>query len=591
MSNRALATSSSDELEGYLQMDLPPQHVANMLRAEGKEEKEIDAFIEKYNESRHKIRKYIKKFIEKIERKYGDLDIPELMKKGMKFAQKHNFSKAEERKFINQVMTGDVDTPYVPFQEMAYTDMSKFLGFSTLPSFMNIKATDHAVLEEIATLFEESRGLHTAVKNNLSVYKSCAPEAITGRYDRDKHNITSFVHPVIVALFLSRISSLEKRMLISNIGRMIVQRSSHLLRKYHSYSSSVTKTELMCDLELMHDIAKDPNSMNYFSEETPLSNLLKRFKIQVELYKNVLSLRDGKYYSKSENDSALGRDYVSGLTQILQSYEWTYFDSPEFYHVQDEGTYLRKLLSVFSLRPTFTQLSSLMTTSTMGYSNFGASRLTFVNTPIINVRLPRNVFGGNQVGPNVRLSSALSQTENFIENKMIIPKHKMVIHSRELLFFYANRRYHTINFTNMDVSLRYLNLPGTVSNITGINKTEIHFDETFPIGNERFFLRSVVVLNNVPKSEFATTGCSAIVKSQFLPNGQPRGGPNAKPVYFYYNPVTANLMFVKNNLYTTNSPIMALSEHSGPNKPGFYDLARKLGTIYVYSDKEDNKTF
>jgi hypothetical protein len=585
MSNRTNTSTNTDDMEGYLQLDLPPQQLANMLRAEGLEEKEIDARIEKYEASRHKIRKYIRKFIDKIERKYGDLDVPELIKKGMKFAQKHGFTKSEERKFINQVMTGDVDTPYIPFQEMAYTEMSKFLGFSTLPSFMNIKATDHSILDEISTLFHASTGLHAAIKNNLSVYKSCSPEAITGKYDRDKHNITEFIHPVIVALFLPKISSLEKRMLISNIGRMVIQRSSHLLRQYRAYSASVIRTELNADLELMYDIAKDPNSMNYFSDDTPLANLLKRFKIQIELYKNVISLRDGKYYSRSEIESTAG-SYVAGLGKILQSYEWTYFDSPEFYHVQDEGTFLRKLLSVFSLRPTFTQLSSLMTSSTMGYSNFGASRLTFVNTPIINVKLPRNIYGGTQaVGGFVRLSSALSQTENFIENKMIIPKHKMVIHSRDVVFFYANRRYHTINFTNMDISLRYINLPGTMTSITSVNQTELHFDEDFPIGNERFYLRSVVVLNNVPKSEFATTGCSSIVISKLA--GNAKRNPN-RPVYFYYNPVTANLMFVKNSRYTTNSPIMALSEHRGPNKPGFYDLARKLGTIFIYSNKEDN---
>lgn len=583
MSNRTNVSKNTDDMEGYLQLDLPPQQLAIMLRKEGVDEKEIDARVEKAEAFKHKIKKYIKKFIDKIERKYGSLDIPELIKKGMKFAQKHNFTKTEERKFINYVMRGDVDTPYIPYQEMAYTDMSKFLGFSNSTSFMNIKPTDHATLEEISRLYHESVGIHTAIKNNLSLYKACAPEAITGKYDKDKHNIAEFIHPVIVALFLPKITSLEKRMLISNIGRMIIQRSHHLLRQFHAQSPSIIQSELNADLELMYDIAKDPNSMNYFSDESPLANLLKRFRIQIELYKNVISLRDGKYYAKSESDSG---SYVSGLSKILQSYEWTYFDNPEFYHVQDEGTFLRKLLSVFSIRPTFTQLSSLMPVSTMGYSNFGTSRLTFINTPIINIKLPRNHVGSTMpAGHVVRMSAALSQTDNFIETKMIVSKHRAVIHSRDLVFFYANRRYHTINFTNMDVSLRYLNLPGTMSSITSLNQTELHFDEDFPIGNERFFLRSVVVLNNTPKLEFATIGCSSIVISRHVNNGN-RGG---RPVYFYYNPVTANLMYVKNSKYTTNSPIMVLSEHRGPNKPGFYDLARKCGTIFVYSNKDDTK--
>lgn len=584
MSNRN-STKDFDEVETYLQTGLPSIQVANLMKLSGKDDAEISVHIEKYEESRRKIKKYIKKFIDKIERRYGELDVPELIKKGIKFANKHGFSKAEEKEFIDQVMRGD--DVYNPMPEMQYSDMSKFLGFSSVPSFMNIKATDHSILEEISQLFDGSKSIHASVKNNLSIYKSCAPEAITGRYDRDKHNISVFIHPIIVALFLPKLKAIEKRMLISNIGRMVVQRSIHLLKKYQAYSSSMLPTEFEADLDLMTDIAKDPNSMNYFSDDSPLSNLLKRFKIQIELYKNVLSLRAGNYYSKSENDN-IGDDYVTGLGRILQSYEWTYFDSPEYYHVQDEGTFLRKLLSVFSLRPTFTQLSSLMTSSTMGYSNFGASRLTFVNTPIVNVKLPRLSLAGNQAVPFVRLNSALSQTENFIENKMIIPKHKVVIHSRDLLFFYVNRRYHSINFTSTEMSLKYMSVPGTIQNITNVNQTELHFDERFNIGSgqrQTFFLRSVIVLNHIPKNEFATLGSSAIVIKKPSQTIQ----ANTVPTYLYYNPITANIMIEgKNKQYTTNKPIMTIPEYRTPTGPGFYDLARKMGTIFVYSSREDH---
>jgi hypothetical protein len=586
MSNRTTEKSDSmdNEIESYLKLNLPTQQIVSFLKTQGKDEKEIDATIEKYEESRKKIKKYIRKFVDKIERKYGDLDIPELVKKGIKFAKKHGFSPSEERAFVNHVMTGDVDTTYLPFQELAYTEMSKFLGFSTIP-MMNIKATDQALLDEIAKLYEHSKGLHQSIKNTLAVYRSCAIEAITGRYDRDKHNIAAFIHPVVVALFLPRIEAIQKRMLISNIGRMIVQKSMQYLRKYSVQAMTITKTELDADFELMYDIARDPNSMNYFSDETPLANLLKRFKIQIELYKNVVALRSGKYYSNNNYDVV--EDGITGLSEILKTYEWTYFDSPDLYHIQDEGTYLRKLLAVFSLRPTFTQLSSVMSTSSMGYSNFGTSKLTFVNTPIINVKLPRsNIFGASQSVPFIRLDSALSQTEHFIENKMIIPKFKTVIYSKDLVFFYANRRYHSVNFTNMDVSFRYINLPGTISNITNVNTTELHFNDSLSLGSEKFFLRSVVVLNKISKHEFATTGCSAIVVSKREPYA---GAPRPNPLYWYYNPVAANLMFPDPQKpgYTSNSPIMALNSVSGVNKPGFHDLARKFGTIYVYSGKDD----
>jgi len=235
-----------------------------------------------------------------------------------------------------------------------------------------------------------------------------------------------------------------------------------------------------------------------------------------------------------------------------------------------------------------TQLTSLASSSIVGYSNFGASRVSFLHTPIINVKLPR--FPNSSMSAPVRLSSALSQTESFVENKMIVPKHKMVFHSRDLLFFYVNRRYHSVNLASMETAhhLQYMTLPGTISNVTRVNQTDLHFDERFPIGssNNMFYLRSVVVLNDIPKSEFATIGCSSIVISRNAPPGLHR--PN--PVYFYYNPVTANLMYVDPNTrqYTTNKPIMTIPDHRTHIGPGFYDLARKFGTIFVYSDKNDN---
>jgi hypothetical protein len=586
MSNRTnQSTSSLGDYEHYLRSDLPIQVIISYLKAEGRDEKETDAIIEKIIEARKKVNKFMKRFVDKIERKYQDLDVPELMKKGLKFAHKHGFSKEEEKFFIDKVMTGDINKPYMPFQEMAYTEMSKFLGFSTVP-LMNIKATDQAILDEIAQLYEISKGIHNAVKNNLAVYKACSPEAITGRYDRDKHNISVFIHPVVVALFLPKIQSLEKRMLISNIGRMIIQKSSQFLRKYMSQSMATTRTELEADLELIGAIARDPNSMNYFSEDSPLVNLMKRFKIQIELYKNVLSLRSGKYYSRNDYDAE--NDAISGLHKILHSYEWAYFDSPELYNVQDEGTFLRKLLSVFSLRPTFTQLSSILPVSTMGYSNYGASKLTFVNTPIINVRLPRNNFGVQQPAQYVKLASSLSQTEQFVENKMIIPKHKAVIHSRDLLFFYVNRRYQSINFTNLNVEINYLNVPGTMSSITDINSTDLFFEDWIKISEEIFYLRSVVILNKVSSSEFATTGCSTLVVSKRQQDGSVR----PRPEYYYYNPVTANIMFHQKqaNNFVTNMPITKLGANPNQqvNSPGFTELARKLGTVFVYSSKADD---
>jgi len=215
----------------------------------------------------------------------------------------------------------------------------------------------------------------------------------------------------------------------------------------------------------------------------------------------------------------------------------------------------------------------------MGYTNFGVSRLTFVNTPIINVKLPVNMYGG-QAMPPVRMSSALTQMDHFIENKMIIPKNKSVIYSRRIVFFYANRRYQSVNFTNLDMCFKYMSLPGTMSSVTNVNETELHFDPFITIGNNRFNLRSVVVLNKISPHPFASTGCSTIVVAQ-----PDQSVGRTSNVYLYYNPVAANIKFEHGNEYVTNNPISIIPYNSfDPAVPGFVDMARKQGTVFVYAE-------
>lgn len=580
MSNRKSENAGTCDLEHYLKNSLSKIQIANMMRLEGKDDKEIDMCIDKYEQSKHKVSKLVKKFTDKILAKYGNtLDVPELVKKGMKYADKNNFTEEEKNAFMNHVMKGDVNIQYNSNDEVLMSEMAKLFGMSNIPGLMlDIKAPDQAILDEIAQLYELSKQAHYAVKSNLAIYTDCAPEALSCTFDKEKHNANIFIHPVIVALFLPKIKALEERMLITNIGRLVISRASQYLRKYASVMSETLQTEVKADFELMLDIAKDPNSLNYFSKETPISNLLKRFKIQVELYRNVVSLRQGKVFSKSEFGID---DAISGLSRILQSYEWTYFDSPDMYHIHDEGSMLRKLLAVFSLRPTFTQLSSFSLSSNMGQANFGASKLVFIKTPIINVRLPRNQLGMVQHAGPVQLQSAMQSVDYFIEKNMIVPKQRQVIYSKDLVFFYANRRYQTVNFTSLDMSFRYMTLPGSVSNVTKINETELIVPPQIGVSNDRYDLRSVVVINKMSMSEFATTGCSSII---VCPRDINIGRNNT--TYFYYNPVAASLLRddgTPNGAYTQTPPIQRLPEHSvDPKRPGFENLSRKNGTIFVY---------
>jgi hypothetical protein len=588
--------SKDSEFDFYLKSGLPSTQVVAMLKAQGKDQRDIDAFMEKYEVSRKKIAKVVRRFVEKIEGRFGHLDIPQLVEKGMKYATKHGFSPAERDAFVRFVMKGDVDTPYLPFQELGYTEMSKFLGFSnTTGQIISVKPTDQPALQEIAQLYEKSKLIHSGIRQNLVTYTSCDPNAIISTYNKEKDNLNLYVHPLIVALFLVRIKALERRMLYSNIGRMVVQRTQQYFlatdKKFAGWTLSLNDLipgELESDAEFAYDIARDPNSLDHFNDETPMTNLLKRYSVQVELWKNVLAVRQGTYYSRSEG-SFSGEDGIMGLHKVLSSYNWTYFDNPDMYHVHDEGTLLRKLLAVFSYRPTFTQISSFSQRSALGYSNLGAvTRATFVNTPICTIRLPTSLYGGsgdNQ--PSTRLTSALSQSGWFIENKMLVPKNTQVIHSRQMVFFYVNRRYQS-PLANIDMGFRYMSVPGTMSAMTSINTAQIHIEHDLTIGQERFQLSSVVVLNPLLEGQLATGCSSIIVCPENLAIGRPRKS------YYYYNPLGASIMYedplaTGSNKFVRNDPISPMPENSNDkNRRGFRELARKYGTIFVYVNPNDD---
>jgi len=372
---------------------------------------------------------------------------------------------------------------------------------------LDIKATDQSALQEITRLYEATRIVHASLKNQVLQYKSCPPEVTTGGFDRTKHNINLFVHPIVAFLFLAKIKAIEDRMLLANFGRLVSHRSPYNANM--NMADNYLQGELEAESVLAYELAKDPHSLAYFNEETPLANLLKRFKIQIELWRNVMNLRQGRFYSTGDFGVD---DSVTGFLRTLNSFDWTFFDSPESYQVQDEGTILRKILSVFSIRPTFTQISSLQLSQTGLMTNVNTlAQTSFVNTPIINIRLPP---GGT--GAPIQLENAFRQNDWYIENKMLVPKNKSIIFSRELAFFYVNRRYHQVNFAemNMNMGMRYMGMPAMTGS-SALNRTKILYKEIMPIGNAvapataNFKLQSVVTVDESTNN--ISLGCTAHV--------------------------------------------------------------------------------
>jgi len=557
--------SKNDDMEFYLSRDIDVSDIVSIMQSQKRSQGEIDSFVEKYKKSKMHLDKMITRFSEKVLTRHKHLDKPEIIEKGLKFATKQNFTQVEKEAFINYIVNDGIDRPRMQIQDLNYTAMTKFLGISkSAERPLNIEARDQSVLHEIIKKYMETRFLHTSLKNQTILYTDCGDESLNGMYLRDKHNISLSIHPVVAALFIPKIKCLEDRMIYSNIGRMVANRAVQYIKQNISRGESFMENELQADHELAYDIARDPNSLAYFSDDQPIANLLKRYIIQIKLWNNILKLRQGTYYSKGEFDTD---DAITGFLRALNSYDWTHFDSPDMYHLQDEGSVLRKMMAVFSLRPSITQTSTFA--HALGTTNLAsATRASFITIPIINVRLSQ---GGTGM---VNITDALSQSDYFIENKMMVPKNKSVVYSRDIAFFYVNRKYHAPNVANISSGFRYISIPSQYAGTTKLNETRLSADDVIQIGGENFELRSVVAARKTPIPGYIISGCAAVI----VKKSQNFGG---QAEYYYYDPEGPSIK--DKTMDEANDPISLLPENSvDPNIPSYRDIVSSLGSIYVY---------
>ncbi len=569
------SSQGEDNFDFYLKHEIPIEQVRSMLRHKKMDEDKVESTINKLTDARERVKKYARKFIDKIDQHYGLHDVPSIIKKAMKYADKHELTPAERDAVVSMALRGDVGSNFTLLNQLRYSEMSKFMGIqSTAGEVLNLQAKDHKPLNEIVSLFESSRILHTDIKNQLALYRDCAIEAITAEYDKNRANLSVHIHPVVVALFLPKIEALERRMLCTNMGRVVIQRATPYTNRHIPLWDNTIMGEMEAEWHLTLDIVNDPNSLAYFSDDTPITNMHKRFRIQIELWKNVLNLRQGRLFSLAGYEAD---DGIPNLLRVLSTYDWSYFDAPDMYHIQDEGTVLRKLLAVFSLRPTFAQITTLSPRAVLGYSNYNAlQRTTFLNIPVVNVRLPTMV----QNPVNMSLERALAQTDFFIEHKTLVPKYRSVMYTQNLLFFYVNRRYQAINVARLDFRVAYTSTPYQSWNVgqTAINDTRVDFGYSQKVGDKVLNLRSVVTVYRPPIAENVVGGSSAII----IPDVNSNRNQNEN---FYYNPLLANYMYQDGNEVRSNRPITLIARNapSAPDSVCVTDLAGQFGSVFVYA--------
>jgi hypothetical protein len=568
-------TQPKDELVSYLFMHYEQIHA--VLKALGKSNDEIEKTLDRVKEAKHRIEKLVKKFRRKVDRKYGLLSEADLIKKAVGYAAKGKLSDTERDVFIKHVLHGN-DALYY-HGEHKYSKMSQFLGYDTSSPMLNVQAKDQASLNELVSLFNLSKSLYYDIRQQSLHYEDCAAQAISGKYNPEKHRITQHIHPIVAMLFLPDVDSVTNKMLKPNIGRMVLARAPLIASKVNLYES-VMPGDIESEFDLGYAMSKDPNSTNVFSDETPIENLTRRFQCQIELWNNVLNLRSGRYYSSTMSYDTRS-DGIAGFMKALDGYNKIQYDVVDNFNTQDEGNILKKLLGVFSIRPTYAQIYTAPSKLQIGYGNISGAveRVTFINMPVVNIRLPSNMVNGVVTpGTIVHLRHALNQSDIFLKNRQLVPMNKSIIMSDRMIFFYAHRRQRTVNTVNMSVGFRNIALTPSFIGTTILNRTPLAFNMTETIGRENFKIRGIIV-HETPVGTDIITGCSAYI---VMPADLARG--HMRDQYLSYNPVAAGIQFrdPTGTGFTRNEPICSIPERGNATGPGFRTNGSTHGCIFWY---------
>jgi len=525
----------------------------------------VDKVHDAYKDLITSLFKRARKFKQFIFDRYGGFGLTqgELMRKAKKYIKKLKLSDPEFDLFY--IMATTEKGPLYA-QTMPSSLMAKTLGYDSFVASgkLNVKAEDQSIVEEIVNKYGETKPLHAQVILQTLTYQDCAPEALSGKFNRDKHNPYSYVHPVIAALFLPKINALEEQMLMSNIG-YIVQRK-------------VNEQPIMTlpDHQLYWNMIIDPND-TACTVTNAVADLKNRYLLQIQLWEAVMNLRQGKYYY--DNTASLVR-----FMQTLENCRTVSHEAPDLTYVKDEGTILRRLLAAFSFYPTYVSLNRMSGSLSGSQSILGSQYIApaplennLTRVPMITLRLPHHVPG---VSKAVSLEEAVTQVQWFVEQKNFVPRSMQIVHSNDVLFFYVGRRYQSVNVARLNVPCNFTNLPMTVTGWESLNEHPVDAPRSINILNDEYELRSVVAVEKTQAGgKSLVVGCTAMVII-------PREVGRYDETCLLYDPQGAGVMIEDGDKYTRNDPISVIpSDLPFANIGGietFEQRSRCRGTIFMY---------
>lgn len=529
----------------------------------------VDQIQTSFLEKRNRSIKRGQKFAKLIRDKYQQRNMPyhHILEKARMYKKKYGLSEEEfhvfRRAYESYLEGNDMGEVLAPM-----TNMMKLLGnvesVHMQDGARTLSGKDEHHMNEIMKMYQVSRNLHSQIVLQCIKYHDVDLNAFidskfeTGRgYGKGDH-----VHPIIVAMFLPKIKVFENHFLMSNmagIARARFQRQNQLDTK--------------ADYDLMYALITDPDDV-VCSTDSTVDDLMKRTNVQGELWNCVLHMRNGTYYDQSFNNFITAID----MCRINK------YDNPELIYGRNDAVIMKRLLSVFSFRPTIVATTTGLALN-QNNSFMQSVRPSVTTIPMINLRLPPTISTNDETGV-LQLDSGLSIEQTFVENSQFVNKQTQIIYSKGVIMFFVDRRSNYIKLPGAQ-SFNLGKLPKTISgSYERVNTAEVSYQTTMNVNGDLFQLRSVICqdvmvhpdYNDDNRPYFISIGSHSRVY-------EPKNGD-----WFVYAPndIGINVQQIVNE----NSTLNNIDDNHRRNNPIFKtnddkEFIGRQGTLFIFQSNND----
>jgi hypothetical protein len=518
-------------------------------------DKLVDGIQEAFASKLKHVQKSAEEFAKRVHEKYGsDYPMHKLLEKARKYKQKRNLSDGEFEEFRRAFERILANAPTYTKTEYSRpsTNLGRTLGTINIDPVEGLKVgeDDYAVLQDILKMHGANKITHNQVvlqslTHDVSTWLTNAA-AIT--YDPAKHNYMNAIHPVVFAMFATKIHLFEHRMILANLPNII--------RARYNKESVQTKP----DYELLYDLITDPNDV-VCDRASPLKDLKNRCILQDALQRCVLNMRMQRLWEPCSAELAIA----------IESCRLMNVENPELLYSGDESVYFRRIINTFSLRPTVVRSDDSIALNQTSFQQI-TSVPTVSSLNIMTLRLPPK----QDETSSIDVKAAMTQSQFFIENGRFVTKNQQVIYSRNVLLFNILRKYNRIFMNKLFAPFNFQNLPTSVSALEKINDTPVRADLQMEVGSsaDLFHLRAALVskMTPLPQGNGTTvdvvTGCISYVFD-----------------YGSTSAVARNI--VKYDPYSVKQkderPIIPVTSYEAEA-----DDIQRRSTIYIYATHEDN---